>query len=113
MQLLQLRENEKVIINQTCDLWELIGQNTGVVEVTNLRLAFRYKTLLGASKDNKIEIDLIDIVSAKKCNVGPAFVKIIPTGVKVTMKNGKKYTLSLMKRGALIETILNNQKVSA
>lgn len=106
VELLQLRDNEKVVLEQSGDLWEGLGQGSGVYVVTDQRCAFRYKTLLGKAKENAVEFELSDVTGVKKCNVGPGFIKFIPTGIKVTLKSGKKHVFSVMKREKMMQALL-------
>ena len=105
MELLQLREDEKVVLEMSGDLWEGLGQGSGLYQITNQRCAFRYKTILGAAKENAVEFELADVLELKKCNVGPGLIKIIPTGIKVKLKNGKKHTFSVIKREKLMQAL--------
>lgn len=52
----------------------------------------------------EIEIPYAEIESIKKCCVG-GLIRIMPTGIKVTMKDGKKHYLSVLKRGQIMELI--------
>ena len=45
-----------------------------------------------------------DIESVQLCNVG-GLVQIIPTGIKVTLKSGKSYKLSVTKRKEILAFI--------
>ena len=97
VELLQLRDNEKVVLEQSGDLWEGLGQGSGVYVVTDQRCAFRYKTLLGKAKENAVEFELSDVTG---------FIKFIPTGIKVTLKSGKKHVFSVMKREKMMQALL-------
>ena len=52
-----------------------------------------------------MEFELADVLELKKCNVGPGLIKIIPTGIKVKLKNGKKHTFSVTKREKLMQAL--------
>ena len=105
MELLQLRENEKTVLELSGDLWEGLGQGSGTVDSW---CAFRYKTLLGAAKQNAVEFELSDVAQIKKCNIGPGFIKFIPTGIKVTLKDGKKHVFSVTKREKMMQALGGN-----
>ena len=51
-----------------------------------------------------LEIPYADIESVQLCNVG-GLVQIIPTGIKVTLKSGKSYKLSVTKRKEILAFI--------
>lgn len=108
VELLQLRENEKTVLELSGDLWEGLGQGSGVFQITDQRCAFRYKTLLGAAKQNAVEFELSEVAQIKKCNIGPGFIKFIPTGIKVTLKDGKKHVFSVTKREKMMQALGGN-----
>lgn len=104
MAILNLRENEKSLLETKGDYWKGFGGSTqirGRYEVSNQRVAFR-PTTLRKEATNMVELELSDIESVKKCNIGGAFLKIIPTGVKVKTIQGEKHIFSVMKRKQFI-----------
>lgn len=107
MALFNYRENETMVIEKKGDYWKGVGgthQIRGNFEVTNQRVAFKARGL-GAPKENLIELELSEIASMKKCNVGDGFLKIVPTGIKITTVNGEKYIFSVMKRDAFMQAL--------
>lgn len=108
MELFQLRGNEKIVLEQSGDLWEGMSQGSGLFVITDQRCAFRYKTILGAAKQNAVEFELADVAELKKCNIGPGFIKFIPTGIKVTLKSGKKHVFSVTKRERMMQALSGN-----
>ena len=107
MAMFDYRENEVMVMEKKGDYWKGFGgthQIRGHYEVTNQRVAFRAKGL-GAPKENMVEIELSEIESMKKCNVGDGFLKIVPTGIKITTVNGEKHIFSVMKREAFMQAL--------
>ena len=102
----ELRPNETVIEETKGDLWSgwLIfrTQNSGIYTFTNQRVLFTPGRLLSMGSD--IEFDYNEVYSIKKCLIGPV-IPFLPFGIKVTTKEGKKHTLSLMKRNKWIDLI--------
>ena len=49
-----------------------------------------------------------DVAQIKKCNIGPGFIKFIPTGIKVTLKDGKKHVFSVTKREKMMQALGGN-----
>lgn len=112
MELLELMEGEAVVYEKSGDYWTsgLAGTKIpGVFQMTNKRLTHRGKTILGTAKNNSFEIELRDIVSFKKCNVGDGLLKIIPTGVKLQTADGSAYTISVLKREEFIKALEENK----
>ena len=94
---IDLRENEVVEKEVKGDYWSgffglLISQTRGAYAFTNERIVFR-----GGFATTK-EIEYKEIESIKKCNVGSFVLRIIPTGILVKTKNGKKHYLSVLGR---------------
>ena len=95
-------EHEAVEKEFKSDYWEktlcFYSQKRGKYWLTNQRIVFRggFATIL--------EIPYADIESVQLCNVG-GLVQIIPTGIKVTLKSGKSYKLSVTKRKEILAFI--------
>ncbi len=51
-----------------------------------------------------LDLPYEEIDDVRTCSVGP-FIPFMPTGVKVTMKNGKSYKLSVLGRKKIAEYI--------
>lgn len=111
MALLTLREQEKIILEISGDYWIGNRQSTGIFEVTDFRMAFRYKTILGRAKENAVELELANIATVDKCNVGGGLIKLVPTGIKVTTKSGETYIFSVLKRDKLISALKNEANI--
>lgn len=97
----ELRENEKIEFEVAGDLWEknvafLDSARRGKVWFTNQRVVFCTGALSLYSKPYCV-IEYSDIESIEKCNIGPSFIKIIPTGIKIATKDGKEYKFSILK----------------
>ena len=111
MSTLALEEHECTVYETKGDWWadSILGkqQLPGIFEVTNKRFAFRGKTLLGTAKENGLEFDPSDLASVEKCNIGNGIVKIIPTGLRLTMRDGGQYVVSILKRDKLLEILEN------
>ena len=96
---LELLENEVVEKEFKSDYWEktlcFYSQKRGKYWLTNQRIIFRggFATVL--------EIPYSEIESVQLCNIG-GFVRIIPTGIKVTLKSGKTHRLSVTKRKEIL-----------
>lgn len=109
MSILDLRDTEEVVLEKKGDYWTdgLLGktQIPGVYLITNQRVAFRAKGLLGKAKENSVELELSDIESISKCNVGKGVMKVIPTGVKVKTTDGTSYVFSILKRDQFLSAL--------
>lgn len=108
---LGLNENEKVELEVSGDYWgemEYLGllerQKSGKFWFTNERILFSTGAFSIYSKPFFI-VKYSDIASVEKCNIGPALIKFIPTGIQLNMKDGKKYKLSVLKREKYIQFI--------
>lgn len=104
----EMLENETIEKQIASDYWEailflMISQTRGNYYFTNKRIVF----IGGFGK--KVEIDYSNIESISKCCVG-GLIRLIPTGIKVTMKDGKKHYLSVVKRNEIMELI--NSKIN-
>ncbi|RGZ01850.1 PH domain-containing protein [Clostridium sp. AM58-1XD] len=99
---LELREGESVEKEIKGDYWEksfcFYSQKTGKYWFTNERIIFRGGFIAA------VDIPYTDIESVKACNVGP-LIPFLPTGVKVSTKDGKTYKLSVLKRKEIIAFI--------
>lgn len=103
---LDLRENESILKEFASDYWDTLfgiimcSQIRGKYCFTNQRIVFK------GGWGTEVEIEYADIEQIKKCNVG-GLIPIVPTGIKVVLKNGKKHVLSVLKRGEIMELIEN------
>ncbi|MBS6954168.1 MAG: PH domain-containing protein [Enterocloster asparagiformis] len=99
---LELSEGEIVESEVKGDYWEktfcMYSQKSGKYWLTNKRILFRGG--FAASLDLPYE----EIDEVRTCNVGP-FIQFMPTGIKVIMKNGKGYKLSVLGRRKIAEYI--------
>lgn len=75
-------------------------QTNGVYIFTNNRILFK-PTGLFSGKEMLFTLAYSEIASIKTCQVG----LFIPTGIFVTMKDGKKYKLSFLKRKTWVDFI--------
>ena len=94
---LQLRANETIYQTIKADYWETLfgvimsSQVRGEFCFTNQRIIFK------GGWATEVEIEYADIDHIKKCNVG-GLIPVMPTGVKIVLKNGKKHIISVLKR---------------
>lgn len=98
---IELNANESLLKEIKGDYWEgaiFSSQKPGKYFFTDQRILFYggFATVL--------ELSYSEIASASLCNVGP-LLKFMPTGILVTMKDGKKHRLSILKRKELLELI--------
>ena len=88
---LELHEGEVVESEVKGDYWEktlcMYSQKSGKYWFTNQRILFR------GGFTASLDLPYEEIDDVRTCSVGP-FIPFMPTGVKVTMKNGKSYKLS-------------------
>lgn len=109
MEILEYREGERKVLEKNGDYWKdgLLGKSQlpGIFVITDQRIAFRCKALLGAAKQNEFELERVQIKSVGKCNIGPGPVKFIPTGVKIEMNDGSKYIASVTGRTAFMDAL--------
>lgn len=100
------RENEQVFAERvSADCWnmpQVIGsrQIAGKVYFTDQRVVFLASGLIG-TKSVSWEIEMRDIAKSEKCTTPPFF----PFGIRITMKNGDKYKLSILKRNKYADWI--------
>lgn len=95
---LGLKETETIEKEFRGDYWSFLSQTRGYYWFTNERIIFHG----GFATVEEIPYNEIDFVT--KRNVG-GILPIIPTGIKVKMKNGKSHTLSVQKRNDIIAFI--------
>ena len=104
---IELRENEVIEREMKSDYWEtflfMMTQKRGKYYFTNERIIFQGGFV------TQIEIPYNEIESIEKCNVGP-FIRFVPTGIRVTMRDGKKHYLSVTKRNDIMELIQSKLK---
>ena len=102
---LDLRPGEKIIEEIRADYWEnllfMLSQKRGRFVFTNQRVHIR------AGLVTIIDLEYKDMIGVKKCNVG-GMIRIIPTGILVKMRDGKKHYLSVLKRNKYIELLEQN-----
>lgn len=100
---LELQAGETVLKEIRGDYWEklflfLYSQKIGQYWFTSERIVFRGEFVADLNLSYK------EIQEVKACAVGPA-IPFIPTGIKVTMKDGKSYKLSVLRRKKIMELI--------
>lgn len=99
---LELQDGEQVEKEIKGDYWEktlcMYSQKTGKYWFTNQRIIFRGGFVAA------LDLPYSEMESVALCNVGP-LVQFLPTGIKVTMKDGKKYKLSVLKRKDILALI--------
>lgn len=94
-EVLELKETENIEKEFKSDYWKktlfTYSQTRGKYWFTNERIIFRggFATV--------IDIPYKEIESINTCNVG-GLIPIVPTGIKVKMKDGKTHVLSVTKR---------------
>ncbi|MBQ9767129.1 MAG: PH domain-containing protein [Lachnospiraceae bacterium] len=103
----ELQEGEEVLREFASDYWEkflfMYSQKRGRYYMTNRRVIFVY------FGDVMLDLPYAEMESAVLCNVG-ALIKFVPTGIKVTMKDGNTYDLSVVKRKEIHEIIMINMQ---
>lgn len=104
---IELREGEVLLSEFRGDYWEkflviLSTQVRGQYWITNQRIKFH-----GFATD--LELEMKDIESVQPCLIG-GLIPFIPTGIKVRMKDGKSYTLSVLARSKHIQMIQDAMK---
>ena len=96
-----LRENETILKEFKGDYWEggfISSQKPGNYCLTSQRILFQ------GGFATSVELPYTEIAAAALCNIGE-FVKFLPTGILITMKDGKKHRLSVMKRKEILALI--------
>ena len=102
----EVRINETVFAERiSADSWKTPQQLTsrqvsGKIYFTDQRIVFLASGLIGADSVSW-EIEMRDIQSVKTCMTPPCF----PFGILITMKDGGKYKLGIMKRSKYIDWI--------
>lgn len=95
----ELHEGEVVEKEFQSDYWEktlcFYSQKRGRYWLTNQRILFR------GGFATELDIPYSDIESVQLCNIG-GLVQILPIGIKVTLKTGKAYKLSVTKRKEIL-----------
>jgi len=89
----------------SCDCWKMPKvsinrQVSGKYYFTDKRIAFLASGLIG-TESVSWEIEMKDIRSVETCMTPPCF----PFGIWITMKDGGKYKLGMMKRNKYIDWI--------
>lgn len=107
MKKFELSADEKIIDTIKADYWEnsfmfLYEQHEGEIVLTESQIIFCMKMI--NTKYVILEIKFEDISDINKCNVG-MILPINPTGICITLKNGRKVKFSSMKRKKLMEKI--------
>lgn len=102
---IELREGETVLEEIQGDYWEklflcLYSQIRGKYWITSERIIFQ------GGFATTLEIEMKDIEAVTLCAVG-GFVQFLPTGIKVTTREGNAYKLSVLSRRKHVEVIEN------
>lgn len=98
-----LQDGETVLKEVSGDYWKkgfflTYSQKTGRYCFTSQRILFK------GGLTEELNLPYSEISEVKTCNVGP-LIPFLPTGVKVTMRDGKEYKLSLLSRKKYVEMI--------
>ena len=107
----EVREGEQLLVGKVSgDCWKMPKtsinrQVSGKYYFTDQRIVFLASGLIGAESVSW-EIEMNDIEKVKTCTTPPFF----PFGILITMKNGDKYKLSILKRKKYFELITNHIK---
>ena len=102
----EIKEGEQMLANRISgDCWKMPQLNmsrqvSGKFYFTDKRIAFLATGLIG-TKSVSWEIEMKDIATVKTCMTPPCF----PFGILITMKNGDKYKIGVIKRKKYIELI--------
>ena len=105
----EIKEDEELFAEKvTGDCWKmpkmsLNRQVSGKYYFTNKRVTFLASGLIG-TENVSWEIEMKDIASVKTCLTPPFF----PFGILITMKNGDKYKLAILKRKKYFEWLLKH-----
>ena len=105
-QVFEARPGENVFAEKvTADCWKspkqtLSSQVSGKTYLTDQRIVFLASGLIG-TESVSWEIEMKEIAKVKTCTTPPFF----PFGILITMKNGDKYKLSILKRKKYFEWI--------
>ncbi len=100
---IELRQGEVLLEEVKGDYWEKFlvifsTQIRGKYWMTNQRIIFH------GNYDTNLDLEIKDIQSLKPCLIG-GLIPFIPTGINVSMKDGKSYKLSLLARDKYIRMI--------
>ena len=102
----EARADETVFAERvSADCWKsprqtISSQVSGKIYFTDQRIVFMATGLIGAESVSW-EIEMADILSVKTCMTPPCF----PFGILITMKDGSKYKLGVIKRGKYVDWI--------
>lgn len=102
----EIRDNEQLFASKVSgDCWKMPKlsinrQVSGKYYFTDQRIVFLASGLIG-TESVSWEIEMKNIASIKTCTTPPFF----PFGILITMKNGDKYKLSILKRKKYAEFI--------
>ncbi len=102
----EARAEEAVFAERvSADCWKsprqtISSQVSGKIYFTDQRIVFMASGLIGAESVSW-EIEMADILSVKTCMTPPCF----PFGILITMKDGSKYKLGVIKRGKYVDWI--------
>lgn len=102
----EVRDGEEVFASRVSgDCWkmpQMMGsrQVSGKYYFTSERVVFFASGLIG-TKSVSFEIEMKEIAEVKTCMTPPCF----PFGILITMKNGDKYKLSILKRKKYVDWI--------
>ncbi len=105
-QVFEARANETVFAEKvSADTWKWPGQTissqiSGKIYFTDQRIVFLASGLIGTASASW-EIEMKDIQSVKSCLTPPFF----PFGIFITMKDGGKYKIAMIKRGKYLDWI--------
>ncbi len=100
----EARAGEEVFAEKvTADCWKspkqtINRQISGKTYFTDQRVVFLASGLIGTASVSW-EIEMKDIQSVETCTTPPCF----PFGILITMKDGEKYKLGIMKRGKYVD----------
>lgn len=100
---IELQGGESIVKEFQGDYWKkmfafVYSQKRGRYWITNRRIVFQ------GGFATELSLSYSDIAEVKKCLVGPCF-GFLPTGIKVTMKNGEQHRLSVLSRKKTLELI--------
>lgn len=102
----EIRDGEEMFASKVAgDCWRMpkltiSRQISGRYYFTDQRIAFLASGLIG-TESVSWEIEISDIEKVETCTTPPFF----PFGILITMKNGEKYKLSILKRKKYYEWI--------
>ena len=98
----ELQADERIEQEFNGDYWEKFlftySQKRGNYTMTDRRINFR------GGFATEVDIPYTNIASVELCNVGP-LLQFLPTGIKVTTKDGKTYKFSVMGRKDILASL--------